>query len=171
MVHATADESFSETVLAGDGFVTGAVNSLKSYAPVVCDSRMVVSGVPSVASRVQVQCYLDRVPRAAPGSTRSAEAVELAAGDYPVGAVWVIGNAPTALQRLLELHEAGAVSPAAVIGLPVGYVGASEAKAALWESPLRPISLTNTGRRGGSPVAAAALNALERLAWPQTAPR
>ncbi len=165
MVHATADESFSETALVGDGFVAAAVSALESGAAVVCDSRMVVAGVPALAGRVQVECYLDRVPRAAPGTTRSAEAIELAAAEHPEGAVWAIGNAPTALHRLLELHEAGAVSPAVVIGLPVGYVGASEAKAALWESPLCAISLTNAGRRGGSPVAAAALNALARLAW------
>lgn len=165
MVHATADESFSETALVGDDFVAAANGALKLDATVICDSRMVVAGVPLVASRVPVECYLDRVPRAASGSTRSAEAVQLAAAEHPEGALWVVGNAPTALQRLVELYDVEAVSPAAVIGVPVGYVGASEAKTELWESPLRAISLTNTGRRGGSPVAAAALNALARLAW------
>ena len=171
MVHATADESFSETALVGDRLVAAAVSALQRGAPVVCDSRMVVAGVAAVASRCPVECYLDRVPRAGSATTRSAEAVQLAGTEHPEGALWVVGNAPTALQRLLELHEAGVVSPSAVIGLPVGYVGASEAKAALWESPLGVISVSNTGRRGGSPVAAAALNALARLAWPQTAPR
>ena len=166
MVHSTADESFSETALVGDRLVPAAVAALQRGAPVVCDSRMVVAGVTSLASRCSVECYLDRVPRALSTTTRSAEAVQLAATEHPAGAVWVVGNAPTALQRLLELYNAGAVSPSVVIGLPVGYVGASEAKAALWESPLGAISVSNTGRRGGSPVAAAALNALARLAWP-----
>jgi len=165
MVHATADESFSETALVGDGFVAAAMSALKSDAAVVCDSRMVVAGVPLVASRIPVECYLDRVPTAASGTTRAAEAVQLAAAEHPDRAVWVVGNAPTALHRLVELYDAGVVSPAAVIGVPVGYVGASEAKAELWESTLRAISVTNTGRRGGSAVAAAALNALARLAW------
>jgi precorrin-8X/cobalt-precorrin-8 methylmutase len=68
------------------------------------------------------------------------------------------------LARLVDLCRAGLVTPAVVIGLPVGYVGATEAKAALWDSDLRPIAVTNVGRRGGSSVAAAALNALARLA-------
>jgi precorrin-8X/cobalt-precorrin-8 methylmutase len=167
MVHASADESFSESALVGERFVEAAVDALRSGAVAVCDSHMVVAGVPAVASRAPVRCYLDRVgpTSASGGSTRSAEAIALAASDYPEGALWIIGNAPTALQRLLELNSTGALLPSAVVGLPVGYVGASEAKAALWDSSLRAVALTNTGRRGGSPVAAAALNALGRLAW------
>ena len=78
--------------------------------------------------------------------------------------MWVIGNAPTALAQLLALHAAGVVEPAAVIGLPVGYVGAAEAKEALWAGDLQTVAVTNAGERGGSPVAAAALNALYLLA-------
>jgi precorrin-8X/cobalt-precorrin-8 methylmutase len=96
--------------------------------------------------------------------TRAAAAVEVAAAEHPDGALWVFGNAPTALARLVELNAAGSVHPAAVIGLPVGYVGAAAAQAALWSSTLRSIAITNVGRRGGSPVAAAAVNALVRLA-------
>jgi precorrin-8X/cobalt-precorrin-8 methylmutase len=169
MVHATADESFSESALVGERFVEAAVEALGTGAAVVCDSRMVLAGVPGVARRAAVHCYLDRVGQdsVSRGSTRSAESIVLAADEHPDGAVWVIGNAPTALARLLELQQAGRVRPSAVIGLPVGYVGAADAKAALWDSPLRPISVTNVGRRGGSPVAAAALNAVSRLAWPE----
>jgi precorrin-8X/cobalt-precorrin-8 methylmutase len=76
----------------------------------------------------------------------------------------VFGNAPTALFALLELHAAGAVRPAAVVGLPVGYVGAAESKEALWAGDLRPLAITNSGARGGSPAAAGAVNALARLA-------
>jgi precorrin isomerase len=109
------------------------------------------------------RCLLDDVPAATGGDTRSSAAIRLAAADHPDGALWVIGNAPTALRTLVELHAAGRVRPAAVVGLPVGYVGAAEAKAALWASPLRPVAITNVGERGGSPVAAAAVNALARL--------
>jgi precorrin-8X/cobalt-precorrin-8 methylmutase len=161
MVHATADESFAETALVGERAVAAAVAALVAGAPVVCDARMVVAGIPSVAG---VRCFLDEVPQAPPGDTRSAAAIRLAAERFPDGALWVVGNAPTALFALLELHGAGVVRPAAVIGMPVGYVGAAESKAALWASPLRPLAITNRGVRGGSPVAAGAVNALARLA-------
>jgi precorrin-8X/cobalt-precorrin-8 methylmutase len=161
MIHATADESFAGSARIGVDAVPAVVAALRSRATVICDARMVVAGIPAVTN---ARCFLDQVPAAPAGSTRSAAAIELAGAEYPDGALWVFGNAPTALTRLLELHAAGSVRPAAVIGLPVGYVGATEAKAALWSSTLQPIAITNVGRRGGSPVAAAAVNALVRLA-------
>ena len=161
MVHATADESFAATALIGSGAVEAAVAALAAGAPVVCDARMVVAGIPSVAGAV---CLLDDVPEAPPSDTRSAAAIRLAAERHPDGALWVIGNAPTALFALLDLHAAGAVRPAAVVGLPVGYVGAAEAKDALWaQSPPpagdhqhRSAGRESGCRRGG--------NALVRLA-------
>ena len=173
MVHATADESFATSARIGPDAVAAAVSALAGGAPVICDARMVVAGVPRVAAAVPVLCYLDAPAAPAgpfvdagvsPAATRSAAAIDAAAARHPDGAVWVVGNAPTALFRLLELHSAGVLRPAAVIGLPVGYVGAAESKAALWASPLAAIAVTNEGRRGGSPVAAAAVNALGRLA-------
>jgi precorrin-8X/cobalt-precorrin-8 methylmutase len=169
MVHATADESFAESARIGPGAVEAAVAALRGGAPVVCDARMVVAGVPRVAAAVAVGCWLDaEAPRGQlslpPPATRSAAAIDTAAATHPDGAIWVVGNAPTALARLLECHRAGLVRPAAIIGLPVGYVGAAEAKDELWASTLAAVSITNSGRRGGSPVAAAALNALGRLA-------
>ena len=161
MVHATADESFAETARIGDRAVDAAVAALTSGAAVVCDARMVMAGLPSVAGAV---CLLAEVKEAPPGDTRSAAAIRLAAERYPDGALWVIGNAPTALFALLELHAQGKVRPAAVVGLPVGYVGAAESKAALWDGPLQSLAITNTGVRGGSPAAAGAVNALARLA-------
>jgi precorrin-8X/cobalt-precorrin-8 methylmutase len=166
MVHATADESFAATARVGEAAVEAAVAALAAGAPVLCDARMVVAGIPSVRAAV---CLLDEVPEAAPGDTRSAAAIRLAAERYPEGALWVIGNAPTALLALLELHAAGCVRPAAVVGLPVGYVGAAESKEALWDSPLRSLAITNAGVRGGSPAAAGAVNALARLARAGTA--
>jgi precorrin-8X/cobalt-precorrin-8 methylmutase len=161
MIHATADESFAATALIGERAVKAAVAALAGGAPVVCDARMVVAGLPSLGGAV---CYLDEVPEAPPGGTRSAAAIRRAAALHPDGALWVVGNAPTALFALLDLAAAGAVHPAAVVGLPVGYVGAAESKAALWGSDLRPVAITNTGVRGGSPAAAGAVNALARLA-------
>ena len=165
MIHATADESFADSARIGPEAVACGTAALRRGAVVVCDARMVAAGVPAVAATGTVRCYLDRVPGPTEGrATRSERAVDIAAAQHPDGALWVFGNAPTALARLLALYADGQVRPAAVIGLPVGYVGAAEAKQALWESALRPIAITNVGRRGGSPVAAAALNALNRLA-------
>jgi precorrin-8X/cobalt-precorrin-8 methylmutase len=161
MIHATADESFATSARIGTAAVTAAVGALRAQVPVVCDSRMVLAGIASVPGSV---CFLDEVETTPSGVTRSAAAIGVAAGRHPNGALWIIGNAPTALVEMLRLHAAGAIQPAAVIGVPVGYVGAAEAKAALWDSDLRSVAITNTGERGGSPVAAAALNALHRLA-------
>ncbi len=161
MIHATADESFATTARVGERAVEAAVAALAAGAPVVCDARMVLAGIPSVAGAV---CFLDEVPEAPAGDTRSAAAVRLAAARHPDGALWVVGNAPTALFALLDLHASGAVRSAAVVGLPVGYVGAAESKAALWAGALRPLAITNIGARGGSPAAAGAVNALARLA-------
>ena len=164
MIHATADESFARSARIGSEVVAAAVEALRGSAPVVCDTRMVAAGIPLVASVTKVLCFLDRVPSEPASGTRSAAAIELASTVHPDGAIWVIGNAPTALTRLVGLHQAGVVRPAVVIGLPVGYVGAAEAKEELWASGMRELSVTNRGPRGGSPVAAAAVNALVRLA-------
>ena len=139
--------------------------ALRAGAPVLCDATMVASGV--ARSRLPadnaVLCLIDdtavRVLAAARGTTRSAAAVEMW-GEQLAGAVVAIGNAPTALFRLLELIDAGAPPPAAVIGVPVGFVGAVEAKLALAEHAGRLEYLVVHGRRGGSALAAAAVNAI-----------
>ncbi|MGH9286270.1 MAG: precorrin-8X methylmutase [Acidimicrobiales bacterium] len=159
MIHATADLGFATSARIGPEAVTRALEALSRGAPVVVDAAMVAAGVP----RVETTCLLAEVPEAPPGSTRSAAAIGLAAHRHPEGALWLIGNAPTALVELLTLHERGDVEPAAVIGLPVGFVGAAAAKAALWAGPLGARAITNVGERGGSAVAAAVLNALQRL--------
>jgi precorrin-8X/cobalt-precorrin-8 methylmutase len=159
MIHATADLGFATSVRVGPEAVTRTIDALRRDAPVIVDAAMVAAGAP----RVPTTCFLADVPDAPLGSTRSAAAIALAAHRHPEGAVWVIGNAPTALAELLAIHDRGGVEPAAVIGLPVGLVGAAEAKAALWAGPLAARAITNVGERGGSAVAAAALNALDRL--------
>lgn len=159
VIHATADLSFAETMRIGSKAVGALLAAVDRRAPVVVDARMVAGGI----TRYPTICLLDRVPVARPGSTRSAEAIEVAADEHPEGAVFVLGNAPTALLRLLELHRDGLVSPAAVIGLPVGFVGAAESKSRLWEGDLAAVSVTNLGERGGSAAAAAAFNAILRM--------
>lgn len=160
MIHATADVSFATSARIGADAVDAAIEALRRGAPVIVDAAMVAAGMPTLTTT----CLLTDVPVAPAGSTRSAAAIALAARRHPAGAIWVIGNAPTALAELLRLYAEGLVEPAAVVGVPVGFVGAAEAKAALWASPLSGRSITNVGERGGSPVAAGAVNALARLA-------
>jgi precorrin-8X/cobalt-precorrin-8 methylmutase len=137
--------------------------ALQAGAPILCDSEMTGAGITRkrlpADNEVVVTLNDPRVPDLAHaiGNTRSAAAVELW-GERLAGSVVAIGNAPTALFRLLELIEAGAPRPALVLGFAVGFVGATESKAALAESGLPFITLR--GRRGGSALAAAAVNAL-----------
>lgn len=159
MIHATADESFATTARIGPDAIDRACRALTDDAPIIVDATMVAAGI----TRRETACFLADVPVAPEGSTRSAAAIAIAASRHPTGALWVIGNAPTALAALIDLHARGLVEPAAVVGVPVGYVGAAEAKEALWHSPLAAASITNVGERGGSPVAAATVNALVRL--------
>lgn len=159
MVHATADESFATSARIGARALPAAVDALDGGAPIIVDSAMLAAG----ARSLDTTCLLDEIATSPPGSTRSAAAIALAAERHPVGAIWAVGNAPTALAEVLALHRRGDIVPAVVIGLPVGFVGAADAKAALWAGPLASISITNVGERGGSAVAAAVLNALCRL--------
>lgn len=159
MVHATADLGFATSARIGPEAVTRAIDALSQGAPVIVDAAMVAAGAP----RIPTVCLLAEVPEAPAGSTRAAAAIALAARRHREGALWVIGNAPTALAELLALHDRGEVEPAAVVGLPVGFVGAATAKAALWAGPLGTRAITNAGERGGSAAAGAALNALDRL--------
>lgn len=158
MIHATADLSFAQSTRIGAEAADALLSALQTGAPVVVDAAMVAAGI----TRYPTSCYLPRVPVAPEGSTRSAAAIALAASEHPTGAVFVIGNAPTALMELIELHHRRLVEPAAVVGLPVGFVGAAESKAALWASSLAPVSVTNVGERGGSPPAVAVINAMVR---------
>jgi len=161
VIHSTADLEFATTMRIGDEASAAAVEALRAGAPVICDAHMLRMGLTRLPTAI---CLLDEVPVAPPGSTRSAAAFRLAAERHPHGALWVVGNAPTALEELLRLHAAGDVRPAAVVGLPVGFVGAAESKAALWDSSLRPVAVTNVGEKGGTPAAAGAVNALGRRA-------
>ncbi|HET6809833.1 MAG TPA: precorrin-8X methylmutase [Acidimicrobiales bacterium] len=162
VIHASADLEYAVSLVLDESALAEGVAALRRGAAVVADVEMVVAGITSVP----VQCYLGRVPRAggadATGPTRSAAAMRMAAADHPRGAVFVVGCAPTALAELVDLAGAGRVEPALVIGLPVGFVGAAESKEALRASGLPAVS--NVGEKGGSAVAAAAVNALVRAA-------
>jgi precorrin-8X/cobalt-precorrin-8 methylmutase len=141
-----------------DGAVKAGIRALRTGAPVVTDVEMTRHGIIGV----RCECYLGRSSTTADGaSTRSAGGIRIAAEHHPRGAVVVIGCAPTALEEVVRLHRAGEFDPALVIGLPVGFVGAAEAKQSLRSSGLA--SISNVGEKGGSAVAAAALNAIARV--------
>ena len=163
MIHACGMVDLVDDIGFSAGVVIAARKALVNGAPILCDAEMVASGV--TRSRLpagnDVVCTLREpsVPALAAelGTTRSAAAMDLW-GDRLDGAVVAIGNAPTALFRLLEMVAAGAPRPAAVLGIPVGFIGAAESKDALAQSDLE--YLIVRGRRGGSAITAAAVNAL-----------
>jgi precorrin-8X/cobalt-precorrin-8 methylmutase len=167
MIHACGVVDAARYVEFGNDLVAGARTALAGGAPILCDAEMVAHGITRarLPAKNDVICSLRdaRVPRLAQqlGTTRSAAALELWA-DRLAGAVVAIGNAPTALFRLLELFDAGAPRPAAVIGIPVGFVGAAESKDALAANRLGLPYLVVRGRMGGSAMTAAAVNALAR---------
>jgi len=164
IIHACGMTEIARDIVMSPGFADNARWALVAGAPVLCDSRMVANGITRarLPAANEVICTLDdpRVPEIARkiGNTRSAAAIELW-GDRLAGAVVAIGNAPTSLFRLLELLDAGVRPPAAVIGLPVGFVGAKESKDALAVDGRVPFLIVK-GRKGGSAMAAAAVNAL-----------
>ena len=163
MIHACGMTDLPADVGYSDGVVRAARAALLDGAPVLCDAHMVAAGITRrrLPAGNEVVCTLSdpAVPSLAArlGTTRSAAALDQW-GPRLNGAVVAIGNAPTALFRLLELVGAGAGRPAAVLGIPVGFVGAAESKAALAESGLE--YLVVHGRRGGSAMTVAAVNAV-----------
>ena len=163
MIHACGMTDLPADVGYSDGVVRAARAALLDGAPVLCDAHMVAAGITRrrLPAGNEVVCTLSdpAVPSLAArlGTTRSAAALDRW-GPRLAGAVVAIGNAPTALFRLLELVGAGAGRPAAVLGIPVGFVGAAESKAALAESGLE--YLVVHGRRGGSAMTVAAVNAV-----------
>lgn len=163
MIHACGMVDLAADVAHSPGLVTAARAALRAGAPILCDAHMVASGVTRarLPADNEVICTLrdPAVPGLAKelGTTRSAAALELWR-DRLAGAVVAVGNAPTALFRLLEMIADGAPRPAAIVGIPVGFIGAAESKTALAATPLEHVVVH--GRRGGSAITAAALNAL-----------
>ncbi|MDV6229633.1 precorrin-8X methylmutase [Rhodococcus cercidiphylli] len=165
MIHAVGEIDLTETIGYTPAVVTSARAALNSGAPILCDANMVAAGITRrrLPADNQVLCTLSdpRVPDLARSmnTTRTAAALELW-GDKLGGAVVAIGNAPTALFHLMEMLEAGAPKPAAIVGGPVGFIGAAESKEDLIAAGLGVEYLVVRGRRGGSPITVAAVNAI-----------
>lgn len=165
LVHSCGMTDVPNRLAWSDDVVTSARNALNNGATILCDCEMVASGIIRrfLPADVEVAVTLNdpTTPARAKdiGNTRSAAAVELWE-DRIEGAVVVVGNAPTALFHLLELLDDGWPKPAAILGFPVGFVGAAESKAELAARPRDVPFLTLRGRRGGSAMASAALNAI-----------
>ncbi len=165
MIHATGQVDLTRDLRIHSNLVTAARSALQNGAPILTDANMAAAGV--TAARLpaanEVICTLrdSRVPELAKrwNTTRSAAAVSLW-GERLSGALVAIGNAPTALFHLLEWISAGGPRPAAIIGVPVGFIGAAESKEALLQHEFGIPYLVVRGRRGGSALAAAAVNAL-----------
>ena len=155
IVHTTADPAWVDDLVLDEAALSRGAKALSEGATLITDVRMVAAGITARAA----VCFVDSGGVYVPsGKTRAAAGIVHAATLYPCGAVWAIGNAPTALIELLMLAAKGEVEPAMVVGLPVGFVGAAESKQALRESGLP--QLSNVSARGGAAVAAAAVNAL-----------
>jgi len=167
MIHACGRVDAAAFFDFSPDFVPAARGALQKGAPIFCDAQMVAHGVTRarLPANNEVICTLrdERVPGLAQelGTTRSAAALELWR-DRLEGSVVAIGNAPTALFHLLEMLDAGAPKPAAILGIPVGFVGAAESKDALAANTLGLPTLVVRGRMGGSAMTAAALNALAK---------
>jgi precorrin-8X/cobalt-precorrin-8 methylmutase len=167
MIHACGQVEAARHIAFGHGVVAAARGALAAGVPILCDAEMVAHGITRarLPASNEVVCTLRdaRVPALAEKlrTTRSAAALELW-GDRLAGAIVAIGNAPTALFRLLELIDAGGPRPAAVLGIPVGFVGAAESKEALAADRHGVPFLIVRGRIGGSAMTAAAVNALAR---------
>jgi precorrin-8X/cobalt-precorrin-8 methylmutase len=158
IVHTTADPTWTGDVVADEAALEAGRDALLSDAALVTDVRMVAAGVTARDAHIALDYAGTTELAARTGLTRSAAGIRCAAQAHPHGAVWAIGNAPTALDELMRLAAQDLVQPALVIGVPVGFVGAVDAKAALRRSGLPAVSTMT--ERGGAAIAAAAVNAL-----------
>ena len=167
LIHTCGMTDIVNDLSASFDAVAAGRNALKNGKPILCDAQMVAEGITRkrLPANNQIICTLNNpeVPTLAQKmlNTRSAVALELWE-PFLSGAVVAIGNAPTALFHLLELLDAGASKPAVILGFPVGFVGAAESKAALAQNSRGVPFITLNGRRGGSAMAAAAVNALAK---------
>jgi precorrin-8X/cobalt-precorrin-8 methylmutase len=173
VIHTSADFEWQETMRFHPRAIENGINAIRAGSPVITDTHMARVGIRSrdlARYGGEARCYMtdQRVADRAVAEeiTRARAAVDLAAEETTElvisNGIFVVGNAPTALWRLLELSAGGKIAPALVVGLPVGFVNAAESKAALMESDLP--FITNIGRKGGSNVAAAVVNALILMA-------
>lgn len=163
MIHATGDLSLISTIKIHPEALENGISALKNGAPIFCDVQMLKAGMTHTPNPVHCSISDSEVIALSKelGITRAWAQMKLWEKDLSDSIV-VIGNAPTAIWALLEAHELRGIKPALVIGTPVGFVGASESKEALYQSQL--CYITNLGSKGGSPMAASAFNALAILA-------
>jgi precorrin-8X/cobalt-precorrin-8 methylmutase len=154
VIHTSADLDYATDLVCDEEALSAGQRALAAGVSLVVDVRMLAAGITSR----QCVVALDLAGNTPVGLTRSAAGIRVAAAEHPDGAVWAVGNAPTALRELIRLAADGLVRPALVIGLPVGFVDAAAAKAALRDSGLP--ALSNRSAKGGAAVAAAAVNAL-----------
>lgn len=165
LIHASGMVDITSDIAASDGAFDAGRKALEAGAPVICDVEMVRRGIAGrllpAQNELICEVHSEAVSRLAAkiGNTRSAAAME-ACAERMGGAIVAIGNAPTALFHLLELMDGGMERPALIIGMPVGFVGAAESKRELASNPRGTAFITLLGRRGGSAVAAGAVNAL-----------
>jgi len=171
MIHTSADFDYLRTVCFHPQAVAAGIAALRAGKPILTDTNMARTGIRKQDARhfgVAVICHMDdpgvHAAALSSGTTRAEAAVDAALAEMTDG-IYVIGNAPTALLRLIEQVRCGRARPALIVGLPVGFVNAAESKTALAE--LDHPFITNAGRKGGSNVAAAVVNALLLLAQEQ----
>lgn len=169
LIHTTGDFEFAEMTLFSKNAMENGINAIKKGTPVICDVNMVKTAVTKKyldISNISTHCFITDetvIELAAKNNkTRAETAMDYAADKYPE-AIYAVGNAPTALLRLLELYKEGKINPALVIGIPVGFVMAAESKEMLSKTDLP--FITNIGSKGGSPCAAAAVNALIKTSF------
>jgi precorrin-8X/cobalt-precorrin-8 methylmutase len=165
IIHSTADFEFKDLIRFSPGAIETAIAGLRQQVPIVTDVSMVQQGIKTLVSKTfqnPIISAVEQAPVALPGKTRTETGMLMCWQQYPQ-AIFVIGNAPTALLALCDRWQATSLPPTLAIGAPVGFISVLESKAALAATPVPQIRVE--GRKGGSPVAAAILNALLVLAW------
>ncbi len=165
VIHSTADFEFKELIYFSTGAIASGVAALRRGVPIITDVSMVKQGITNLVAQTfnnPIISAVERVSVALPGKTRTETGLMECWREFPE-AIYVIGNAPTALLALCNQVKSTSVNPALVIGAPVGFISVVESKAALANTPVNQIRID--GRKGGSPVAAAIVNALIAIAW------
>ena len=165
VIHSTADFEFKELIYFSTDAIASGVAALRRGVPIVTDVSMVKQGITNLVAQTfnnQIISAVERVSVALPGKTRTETGLIECWREFPE-AIYVIGNAPTALLALCNKLKSTSINPALVIGAPVGFISVVESKAALANTPVNQIRID--GRKGGSPVAAAIVNALIVIAW------
>lgn len=165
VIHSTADFEFKQLIRFSPGAIAGGISALQQRVPIIADVTMVRQGIQGMVTRTfdnPITAAIDQAKTPLPGKTRTETGMLDSLLQYP-GAIVVIGNAPTALLALCQAIATGQAAPALVIGAPVGFIAVEEAKQALAQTAVPQIRVV--GRKGGSGVAAAILNALVVLAW------